>query len=80
MLDDENLRKFLIQLFVYSIAFVVLFTLVIGISLVINSFLVGVILYFIDLITDLNIFSVGNILFGASLLTIIGFLLHKKDR
>lgn len=78
MLDDENLRKFLIQLFGYSIAFVVLFTLVIGISLVINSFLVGVILYFIDLITDLNIFSVGNILFGASLLTIIGFLLHKK--
>lgn len=76
--DIRLLRKFLIQIFGASIAIVTLFTLVIGLSLLINSFIVGIILYFIDLVTDSTVFSIGNILFGASLLTVIGVILHKN--
>ena len=76
--DIRLLRKFLIQIFGASIAIVILLTLVIGLSLLINSFIVGIILYFIDLVTDSTIFSIGNILFGASLLTVIEVILHKN--
>ena len=69
--DIRLLRKFLI-------AIVILLTLVIGLSLLINSFIVGIILYFIDLVTDSTIFSIENILFGASLLTVIEVILHKN--
>ena len=78
--SDEALKKFLTQLFGYSLAVILLFTLVLGLTLVINSFIVGVILYFLDLLFDSAIFSIGNIIFGASLLTIIGLLIHKNNK
>ena len=78
--SNEALKKFLIQLFGYSLAVILLFTLVLSLTLVINSFIVGVILYFLDLLFDSAIFSVGNIIFGASLLTIIGLLIHKNNK
>lgn len=76
--DIKLLRKFLIQLFGATLAFITLFILVVGLTLVINSFLVGVILYFIDLVCNSNLYSTSNILFGASLLTIVGVMLYKK--
>ena len=78
--SNEALKKFLTQLFGYSLAVILLFTLVLSLTLVINSFIVGVILYFLDLLFDSAIFSVGNIIFGASLLTIIGLLIHKNNK
>lgn len=78
--DIKALRKFLIQLFGASLTLITLFILVIGFSLIINSFIVGIILYFIELITDNLVFSVGNVLFGASLLTVIEFLVYKDKK
>ena len=78
--DIKALRKFLIQLFGVSLTLITLFILVIGFSLIINSFIVGIILYFIELITDNLVFSVGNVLFGASLLTVIEFLVYKDKK
>ena len=78
--SNEALKKFLTQLFGYSLAVILLFTLVLSLTLIINSFIVGVILYFLDLLFDSAIFSVGNIIFGASLLTIIGLLIHKNNK
>lgn len=78
--DIKTLRRFLIQLFGASVALVTLFTLVMGFSLIINSFIVGVILYFIELITDNLVFSIENVLFGASILILIEFLVYKDKK
>ena len=82
MADEElkALRKFLIQLFGASVALITLFILVVGFSLVINSFIAGVILYFIDLIIDDSMFSIANVLFGASILTVIEFLVYRDKK
>lgn len=80
MTENNDLKKSLTLLFGYLIALVFSFMVLLGIFLIVNSILVGVSLYFIDLVKDTNLFSFGNILFGAFLLTIVEYFFSRKNK